>query len=74
MTGRTNVLGMDSPQRHSDDATLMTSHEAAVLIGVTIKSLHRWEEQGLISPCRTPGGHRRYRREDVLALIAERSA
>ena len=65
---------MPSTQRHEDDATLMTSHEAALLIGVTIKSLHRWEEQGLIRPCRTPGGHRRYRRDDVLALLQERGA
>lgn len=56
-----------------DDA-LITSHEAALLIGVTIKSLHRWEEEGLISPARTPGGHRRYRRDDVLALLQERGA
>ena len=65
---------MPSTDRPKKDDTLITSHEAAQLIGVTIKSLHRWEEDGLISPARTPGGHRRYRRSDVLALIKERSA
>lgn len=65
---------MPSTERPNPDDALITSHEAAHLIGVTIKSLHRWEEEGLISPARTPGGHRRYRRSEVLALIDRRSA
>lgn len=73
MTDRTNVSVMPSTERHSQDA-LLTSHEAAELIGVTIRSLHRWEQAGYIHPTRTPGGHRRYRQADVLALMEQRSA
>jgi len=66
---------MPTPQRHNQDADdLLTPIEAAELISVSVRSLYRWEDDGRISPSRTPGGHRRYRRADVLALIAEKSA
>lgn len=65
---------MTSTERHDHDDPLITSHEAAELIGCSIKSMHRWEDEGLITPARTPGGHRRYRRSEVLALIDRRSA
>lgn len=48
---------------------LLSSGEAAKLIRVSIKSLHRWEQQGLITSIRTPGGHRRWMRQDVEALM-----
>jgi len=65
---------MPSTERHDHDDPLITSQEAADLIGCVVKSLHRWEAEGLITPNRTPGGHRRYRRSEVLALIERRSA
>ncbi|HSW47975.1 MAG TPA: helix-turn-helix domain-containing protein, partial [Candidatus Saccharimonadales bacterium] len=34
--------------------------EAAKILGVSIKTLHRWEEKGLLIPTRTTGNHRRY--------------
>ena len=37
--------------------------------GVAAESLRNWERAGLIPPAhRTPGGHRRYTREHVIAL------
>nr|CAO87231.1 unnamed protein product [Microcystis aeruginosa PCC 7806] len=45
---------------------LITIREASGLLGVSIKTLRRWEQQGKISSIRTPGGHRRYRRQDIL--------
>jgi excisionase family DNA binding protein len=45
---------------------LITIREASDLLGVSIKTLRRWEQQGKISSIRTPGGHRRYRRQDIL--------
>ncbi len=37
--------------------------------GVAPQSLRNWEQQGLIPPARrTPGGHRRYGPEHVVAL------
>jgi DNA-binding transcriptional MerR regulator len=65
---------MASTQRPNQDDPLITSHEAAELIGCSIQSLHRWESDGLITPNRTPGGHRRYRQSEVLELIERRSA
>ncbi len=75
MTQRTSVSGMDSPHRTNQDAPddLLTSHEAAAFIGVSVRSLTRWEEDGHITALRTPGGHRRYRRRDVEALLGKAS-
>ena len=39
---------------------------AAMLIGVCKKTLRRWEKKALISPMRTPGGHRRYSMDDLI--------
>lgn len=40
--------------------------EASKLLGVSTKTLYRWEEQGKLKPERTRGGHRRY---DVAQLL-----
>ena len=47
--------------------TLLTPYEAAKFMGVHPKSLTRWAKQGRIPCIKTPGGHRRYRLEDLLA-------
>lgn len=54
---------------HEEDAELLTSSEAARHVGVTVRTLHRWEEQGRITARRTLGGHRRYSRNDLNALV-----
>jgi putative resolvase len=38
----------------------LTPQEAATLLGVTVRTLHRWELDGKIKSTRTAGGHRRY--------------
>ena len=38
----------------------LTPAEAARRVGVTVRTLHRWEEAGRLTPLRTLGGHRRY--------------
>lgn len=40
--------------------TLMTAHEAADYLRVSLSTLNRMERRGLLRPLRTPGGHRRY--------------
>jgi putative resolvase len=35
-------------------------HEFADIAGVTVKTLHRWDESGKLSAERTVGGHRYY--------------
>ena len=49
--------------------TLLTTREAAALLGVGPTSIKRWADSGLIIYMKTPGGHRRYDRESVLAML-----
>ena len=45
--------------------------EEAGLYPVPHSTLRDWTAQGRIRALRTPGGHRRYRESDALALLAE---
>lgn len=40
---------------------------------VSPKTVGRWSREGRLDCLRTPGGHRRFRRGDVLAIIGELS-
>ena len=42
--------------------------EAAELLGVSIRTLQRWELKGKIKAFRTEGGHRRYEVGDLLGV------
>ena len=48
---------------------ILTAAEVAILFHVHTKTVGHWAEQGLLPYFRTPGGHRRYRLEDVEALL-----
>lgn len=48
----------------------LTTAEAAARLGVSVATLKRWAQSGLLPSERTEGGHRRFRREDVEALAA----
>lgn len=39
--------------------------EAAQMLGVSTKTLRRWEERGYITPYYTLGGQRRYEIEEI---------
>ena len=43
--------------------------EAAAELGVSLNTLRRWSDSGTLTCYRSPGGHRRYRRDDVAALL-----
>lgn len=60
---------MTNREDHHDPSRNLTPREAANVLGVSIRTLYRWEDDGLISPRRTPGGHRRYPLADVEALL-----
>src|SRR5579872_2763140 len=47
---------------------LYTIQEVASILGVSPKTLRRWEETGKIKPIRTVGNQRRYRLDDVKKL------
>jgi excisionase family DNA binding protein len=53
--------------RSGEKLTLLTAHEAAKYLRVSLSTLNRIERRGLLSPLRTPGGHRRY----TLAMLNE---
>jgi excisionase family DNA binding protein len=54
------------------DRKLLNSRQAAHYLGISLNTLYRMEKGGLLSPFRTPGGHRRYPVE-MLDLYLERS-
>ena len=49
--------------------TIYTTHEVSRLLHVNPRSVINWIEQNLLPSYRTPGGHRRIRREDLLAFL-----
>ncbi len=50
---------------------MLTSHQVAKLLNVWPHTLRRWEREGKLKPLRTPGGHRRYKESQIMALIGE---
>lgn len=51
---------------------LLTAREAAAFLHVSLNTLWRMERRNLITPYRTPGGHRRYS-VDMLRTYLERT-
>ena len=43
-----------------EERRLLTAKEAASYLRISLFTLRKIEQQGLIVPYRTPGGHRRY--------------
>lgn len=48
---------------------LLTTGEVARLFRVDPKTVTRWAKEGRLPFFRTPGGHRRFREEDVAAAM-----
>ena len=51
---------------------ILTTFQAARLCGVSHKSIERWIDAGLLPGFRTPGGHRRVYRADLLGFVQKR--
>lgn len=47
--------------------------EAAALVGVHPDTVRSWVDKGQLVALITPGGHRRMRRSDVIALLPDDS-
>ena len=58
-----------SLQRPVEQEVLLTPAEAAKLFRVDPKTVTRWAKAGKLTAIRTLGGHRRYRRSEVQALL-----
>lgn len=56
----------DSPQ------DVITTREAAQLLGVSVRTIQLWVENGVFRAWKTAGGHRRIARESVLGFLRER--
>ena len=48
---------------------LLNVGEAATYLGVSAASLRSWSDKGLVPVYRTPGGQRRYSRDDLDRFI-----
>lgn len=57
-----------------DADALLTPREVAELFGVRTTTIARWAREGTLTPLRTPGGHRRCRRQEIQRLLAEDAA
>ena len=53
----------------TDNDELLTPAEVSVLFKVDVKTVTRWAKAGKITSIRTLGGHRRYRKTEVRALL-----
>src|SRR5438045_3157259 len=49
---------------------MLTIRETEQRIGVHPSTLRRWEQAGLLTPRRTPGGHRRFSDAEVKRLLS----
>lgn len=70
--GRYKVLRqsqLSSMVEQSKTKTIFTTHEVSRLLQVNPRSVINWIEQSLLPSYRTPGGHRRIRRDDLLAFL-----
>lgn len=60
---------------HTDrDDPILTTRDAARLLGVAVSTAQMWMEGGALPAWKTPGGHRRVRLSDVERLLRERRA
>lgn len=51
------------------DGGWLSIKEACAFLGVDQSTLRRWTNDGRVPAFKTPGGHRRYAREDLRALV-----
>jgi excisionase family DNA binding protein len=56
------------------EQSLLTPSEAAELLHVAPTTIRHWAQNGRLAFTTTPGGHRRFTREDVLSLMSSSKA
>lgn len=55
----------------SGSEQLLTPAEVAALFRVNPKTVTRWARAGKVTAIRTLGGHRRFRRSEIMRCLAE---
>jgi excisionase family DNA binding protein len=63
-------LSLSPTQNRSDRQLVFTSSQAARYLGVSLATIRRWTDAGHISCYRTPGGQRRFSRDQLDDFIA----
>jgi excisionase family DNA binding protein len=53
----------------SPDDDLLRPREVAEIFGVRTTTIARWARDGILTALATPGGHRRYRRAEIDAVL-----
>ncbi|MDJ0763194.1 MAG: helix-turn-helix domain-containing protein [Myxococcota bacterium] len=56
---------------HADD--LFTASKVARICSVDLKTIHNWVGRGVIDSFKTPGGHLRFKRKDILDFLSRYS-
>ncbi len=49
--------------------SMINTNQAAATLGVSVKTIYRMEEKGIIQSIRTPGGQRRFNKKDLMDYI-----
>ena len=62
---------MGTPFTPATERRWLRLSPAAELLGVSINTLRRWSDAGKIACYRSAGGHRRFRRVDIEALLRD---
>jgi excisionase family DNA binding protein len=62
-------MAKTSPSGDGLDEELMAPREVARIFRVSPATITRWARVGLLTSTRTPGGHRRFERANVLAHL-----
>ncbi|WP_299300152.1 BldC family transcriptional regulator [uncultured Brachybacterium sp.] len=66
-----NASTEQQPAGTEDAIELLTPAEVAKMFHVDPKTVTRWAQAGKLSYMRTLGGHRRYRRDEVVDLLKD---
>lgn len=53
--------------------TVLSSKQVAEILGVNESSVKRWADSGMLSCYKTPGGHRKFKKEDLLLFSSKYS-
>jgi excisionase family DNA binding protein len=58
-----------NPPAHHDSQLVFTSSQAARYLGVSLATIRRWADAGHLDCYRTPGGQRRFSREQLDSFV-----